>query len=162
VTTPYVPYAPLGGGMRALFSSTASVSRLASHLVDGAITTTWEPVTDILDPFLSTPGQFKCRLDLQFVRPGKDQPMPVVAGRAPDRVGVLFFSLSADASGLPLIKSGDYITMVAGPVAGTFEIKVVPDVALDFVGGHHIEVQVVEVSQALTPGSLTPFPGSPV
>jgi hypothetical protein len=49
---------------------------------------------------------------------------------------------------------------VAGPVFGTFEMRVIPDVAQDYVGAHHVEVQVIEVSQSLQPGSPTPFPGS--
>jgi hypothetical protein len=37
---------------------------------------------------------------------------------------------------------------------------VIPEVAQDFTGAHHVEIQVIEVSQALQPGSITPFPGS--
>ena len=33
--------------------------------------------------------------------------MPLVAGRAPDRVGVLFYDMPVDASGMPLLKAGD-------------------------------------------------------
>lgn len=161
MTTPYVPSFALQGGMRALFPSTAEVSRLSAVVSGGAASTTWTVPQVNMDPYLDTLGQFKCRLDLQFVRPGKDQPQPIVAGRAPDRVGVLFFSLVTDTSGIPLVLSGDLITMVAGPINGTFEIRLIPDVAQDFVGAHHVEVQVIEVSQVLQPGSVTPFPGSP-
>jgi hypothetical protein len=57
------------------------------------------------------------------------------------------------------VLAGDRLRCVAGPVFGTFEIRVVPDPAQDYVGTHHIEVQVIEVAQALQPGSPTPFPG---
>lgn len=82
-----------------------------------------------------------CRLDLNFVRPGKDQPMPAEAGRTPDRVGLMFCSTDSG------IRSGDRLRAVSGPVEGMFEIRVVPDVAVDYSSGHHMEVQVVEVAQ---------------
>lgn len=161
MTTPYVPQVPLQG-MRGLFNATAQVSRLTAVVAAGAVSTTWAVPQVNMDPYLDTLGQFRCRLDLQFVRPGKDQPQPIVAGRAPDRVGVLFYSPVTDVDGVPLVLAGDRITMVSGPVNGTFEIRIVPDVAQDYLGAHHVEVQVIEVSQALKPGSVTPFPGSPI
>jgi hypothetical protein len=161
VTHPYVPYAP-GSAARALYTSVAQVLRLTPVLTDGGgMSVSWAPVGDILDAYVSTPGQLACRLDLQFTRPGKDAPMPIVAGRAPDRVGVLFYDMPADSSGLPLLKAGDRLQMIAGPIAGTFELRQVPEQAQDFLGGHHGESQVIEVSQSLQPGSYTPFPGSP-
>jgi hypothetical protein len=48
---------------------------------------------------------------------------------------------------------------VAGPVFGTFEVRLIPEVAQDLTGAHHVETQVIEVSQMLKPGSPTPFPG---
>jgi hypothetical protein len=113
-----------------------------------------------VDPFFGVPGQMLCRLDLQFTRPGKDVPMPLVAGRAPDRVGLLYFDAVPDTNGRLLVKSGDRIVMVSGPVYGTFQLNQIPEVAQDFIGAHHIETQVVEVSQALEAGALTPFPGT--
>lgn len=161
MTTPYQPQFPMQSPLRALYRSIAQVTRLQASLVTGGTASvSWQPVTDILDMWLDQPGLIKCRLDLQFVRPGKDQPMPLVAGRAPDRVGVLFFDPATDENGLPLIKAGDRLVMVSGPVTGTFEMRVVPDPAQDLLGTHHMEVQVIETSQALQPGSLTPFPGS--
>ena len=159
---PFTPPVPLQGGMRALFPSVAQVSRLAPAVTaQGVGSYSWAPLTVMLDPVLGIPGQFACRLDLGFVRRGVDQPMPVVAGRAPDRVGILFCMPATDELGKPLMLAGDRITMLRGPVFGSFELRVIPDVAQDFSGAHHIEVQVVEVSQALQPGSFTPFPGSP-
>ena len=69
-------------------------------------------------------------------------------------------------TGIPYVQAGDRLVCIqdpitrALPVFGTFEIRQVPDVAQDFIGGHHIETQVVEVSESLQPGSPTPFPGS--
>lgn len=125
----------------------------------GGMSVTWQPVTDILDPYIGTPGLISCRLDLQFTRPGKDAPMPLVAGRAPDRTGVMFCDMPADASGLPLLKAGDRFVMVSGPVYGTFEVRQVPEIAQDYIGAAHAEFQVIETSQALQPGGYTPFPG---
>jgi hypothetical protein len=158
---PYQPFAP-GQGMRMFYSSTCQVLRLNPSLDSGGgMSFAWDPVTDVVDPFLGTPGLLQCRLDLTFLRPGKDQPAPVVAGRAPDRTGVCYFDPSPDANGASLVKAGDRLLCVEGPVYGTFEIRLIPDVAQSLIGAHHIEVQVVEVSQMLKPGSPTPFPGSP-
>jgi hypothetical protein len=157
---PDTAYAPLQNPLRAMYRSLAKVVRLTSVLQDdGVMAMDWNPISDVIDPFVGRPGLMLCRLDLQFVRPGKDAPMPLVAGRAPDRVGLCFFDLAADDSGHPLVQAADRLVMVAGPVTGTFDIRVVPDVAQDWVGAHHVEVQVIEVSQALKPGSYTPYPG---
>lgn len=85
-----------------------------------------------------------CRLDLNFLRPGKDQPSTPEAGRPPDRIGVMFCAATTP------MRSGDRIRAVSGPVEGVFEIRVMPDVAVDFFTGHHIEVQIVEVAQQVT------------
>jgi hypothetical protein len=163
VTTPqpYQPFAP-GQGMRIFYSSTCQVLRSNSSLdVGGGMSFTWDPVTDVVDRYLNTPGMLQCRLDLTFLRPGKDQPAPIVAGRAPDRVGVCYFDLVPDAEGASQVRAGDRLRCVSGPIFGTFEIRLIPDVAQSLIGAHHIEVQVVEVSQMLKPGtSPTPF-GSP-
>lgn len=86
----------------------------------------------------------RCRLDLLFMRTGKDAPAPQEAGRAPDRIGVLFYDPS-----IP-IKAGDIIEMISGPVTGSFEIPSIPDVIQGYATAHHIEVQVREVNQDLT------------
>jgi hypothetical protein len=158
---PYQPFAP-GQGLRMFYSSVCQVLRLDPSLNSGgAMTLAWNPVTTVVDPYLGTPGLLQCRLDLTFLRPGKDQPAPVVAGRAPDRTGVCYFDLAADENGVPLVKAGDRLKCVQGPIFGTFEVRLIPDVAQGLAGGHHVEVQVVEVSQMLKPGSPTPFPGAP-
>jgi hypothetical protein len=158
---PYTPYAPGQNPARMFYTSTCQVLRLDPVLGDtGAMTLSWTAVSTVVDPILGQPGLLKCRLDLTFVRPGKDQPAPIVAGRAPDRVGVCYFDLATDAANVPLVLAGDRLQCAAGPIFGTFEIRAIPDVAQDMLGAHHVEVQVIEVSQMLKPGSPTPFPGS--
>jgi hypothetical protein len=144
------------------YSSVCQVLRLNPSLsAGGGMSFTWDLVSDVVDHYLNEPGLLQCRLDLTFLRPGKDQPAPVVAGRAPDRTGVCYFDPAPDANGASLVKAGDRLQCVSGPVFGTFEIRLIPDVAQGLTGAHHIEVQVVEVSQMLKPGtSPTPF-GTP-
>lgn len=161
MTTPYIPRVPWGNSPRNLYRTVANVLRLTETLgSDGGLTLDYAVIPDIPDPILNIPGQILCRIDLQFLRPGKDQPPPVVAGRAPDRVGVVFYDSFTDDSGVPYVRAGDYLQCVAGPIFGTFEIRYIPEVAQDYVGAHHVETQVVEVSQALAPPTVTPFPGS--
>lgn len=96
-------------------------------------------------------AQVLCRLDIGFLRQGKDQPMASEAGRAPDRVGVMY--CNADVPWKP----GDRLTCIDGPVQGTFEIRVIPDQALDFAGAHHTEVQIIEcASQIVNQGQYPP------
>jgi hypothetical protein len=159
---PYSRFAPGQAGMRMFYTSTCQVRRSTQTLgAGGGMTLGWGPVNSVVDPILGKPGLLQCRLDLLFVRPGKDQPAPMVAGRAPDRVGVCYYDLAVDPdTNIPLVLAGDRLQCVAGPIFGTFEIRPIPDVAQDMIGGHHVEVQVIEVSQQLKPGSPTPFPGS--
>jgi hypothetical protein len=159
---PYVPFAPYQNTARGLYNSVAQVSRLSETLEpDGTLSMTWGVIPDIIDPFVQIPGQMRCRIAVGFVRRGVDQPMPIVAGRAPDRVGVLYFDLVADpVTNLPLVRSGDRVTMIGGSVFGNWEIRVNPDVAQDLLGAHHVEVQVVEVAQNIQPTSPQPFPGA--
>ncbi len=138
--------------MRHLYSSLARILRLSGTLVNGTPTQAWSTVDIMVDPDLGEPGMLMCRLDLTFVRPGKDQPMPVTAGRAPDRVGLLFCD---PTDGL---LAGDRVQMMDGPVTGTFELRTVPDPAVDLASVHHLEMQVIEVSQAL----VGVFPGGGV
>lgn len=98
-----------------------------------------------------------CRLDVIFLRPGKDIPEPIQAGKAPDRVGILFASVEAG------FRAGDVITVVPNdfgklPVSGTFQIKVIPDIAQDFSSAHHVEIQIVENAQPVD-DFTRPWPG---
>jgi len=130
--------------MRHLYNCRVELLRLSGVLVDGVPTFTWARTDTLPDPVLGIPGELMCRLDLSFVRQGKDQPMPVVAGRAPDRVGVMFFDNTNE------VRAGDRIRVLAGPVTGTFEIRAIPDPAVSQLVAHHMEVQIVEVAQPLT------------
>jgi hypothetical protein len=159
VVAPYTPRFTISP-LRALYRSQVQVMRVSPQLTDaGALSLTWGPIGDQLDPFLKAPGQFMCRLDVGFMRPGKDAPMPLTAGRAPDRVALMFFDPAVGPNGFSLVLAGDRIVCLSGPVYGTWEIRQIPEVAQDFTGVHHMEVQVVEVSQALETPGLTPFPG---
>lgn len=160
MTTPYVPFTPGPSPLRNLYRSKVQVLRLSpSMTATGGMSVSWSPLTAILDRTLIQPGYMWCRLDLGFIRPGRDTPAPLVAGRAPDRVGVCYYDPVTSASGVPLVQANDRLLCVQGPIYGTFEIRLVPDVAQDYVGAHHVEVQVIEVSKQVQSGSLTPFPG---
>lgn len=115
---------------------------------NGAPQQTWQKLDTIVDPYLGVPGEMMCRIDLGFQRPGKDMPMPVVAGRAPDRLGVMAFDPTNE------IVSGDRFRCIAGPIQGTFEIRAMPDVAAGYALAHHMEVQIIEVAQNFQPNLL--------
>jgi hypothetical protein len=128
--------------MRHLFKSRVEILEATTTVVDGARVQSWAKSSANFDSTCAS-GEMKCRLDLIFLRPGKDQPAPVVAGRSPDRTGILF------CSNTPELQSGQIIKVVAGPYLGAaFLLKMRPDEAQDFNASHHIEVQVFEVAQA--------------
>lgn len=127
--------------LRHLYASRVEVLRLDLDFTDGVATQSWEKLQTIVDPFLGVPGEMLCRLDLSFQRPGKDQPQPIVAGRALDRVGLMFFDPTTE------ILAGDRFHCLDGPVSGTFEMRVQADPAQDYSSAHHLEVQVIEVAQ---------------
>lgn len=126
-----------------LFNSVVRAEEQGLSVSNGLAETSWQPVDD---PMLAA---LPCRLDLNFLRPGKDILPAPVAGKAPDRVGIMFTYAHAP------LKAGMRVTAIPDPeypdipipVKGTFEIRVVPDVAIDYASAHHIEVQVVEVAQ---------------
>jgi hypothetical protein len=127
--------------LRHLYNCRVGLLRLSGTMAAGTPVLAWSRVTGILDPALGIDGELMCRLDLGFVRPGRDQPMAVVAGRAPDRIGVMFYDTAVTA-----VKAGDRVVVLAGPVTGNFEIRAVPDPANDMSTAHHMEVQVIEVA----------------
>jgi hypothetical protein len=128
--------------MRHLFSSKVEILEATTTIVEGARVQSWEKSSEDFDSTCS-PGEMKCRLDLIFLRPGKDAPAPIVAGRSPDRTGVLLCSNTTSLQG------GQIIRVIAGPYLGSmFLLKMRPDEAQDFSGSHHIEVQIHEVNQA--------------
>lgn len=125
--------------MEHLFSSVVQVTQLSLEPTPGGrMKMTRVPVAGL--------QKMKCRLDLQFLRPGRDTPPAVVAGAIPDREGIMFCKYS------PLLKAGMQITTIPDRrglevVKGVFEIKEIPDVALDYATSHHIEVKVIESVQ---------------
>jgi len=127
--------------VRHLYGHLVEVLELSGGLVHGTPTLTWSVINDSPDPVLGIPGQMMCRIALGVVRPGKDAPMAIVAGRAPDRVGVMYFD-PTDA-----VRSGQRIRIIDGPFLGTFEIRAMPDVAVMGTTAHHMEVQLIEVAQ---------------
>lgn len=132
-----------------MYNSRVSVRRMKSSAEDGAPVFSWKP-----EPGLQ---YVACRIDMGFLRPGKDAPMPIEAGKAPSRVGVLF------ADSFCGLIAGDRVTCVANdfgqtPVTGTFEIRVPPDEAQGYSATHHLEVQVIEVAQQILAGERV-FPG---
>ncbi len=138
--------------MRHLFNTRVAVEELAGDFADGTPQYTWAKAATVVDPFIGEPGELMCRLDLTFQRPGKDAPQPIVAGRAPDRIGIMF------CAAVDGIKAGQRVRALSGPLTGaTFELRAIPDPAQDYGPvAHHLEVQEVEVSQKLT----GVFPGS--
>lgn len=155
---PYQPFAPTS--LRIFYWSRVQVLRTRMVMSNGTPTLTWSTLTDVIDPYLDIPGQMMCRLDLGFIKRG-DMPMPVSAGRAPDRVGTMFFDVQVNPdTGAPYVLAGDRVNCLAGPVTGTFEIRTIPTAAIGMAGAHHIEAQVFEVAQSLAKGTQTPFPGS--
>lgn len=133
--------------MRHLYSSRVEVTRLS--VFDGG----GYPVYrfEVVPGLESVP----CRLDLNFLRMGKDQLPAPEAGRVPDRVGIMFCDTTVG------LRPGDRVHAVSGPVDGVFEIRVVPDVAVDYAAGHHVEVQVVEVAQQPTDDFSVEAPAFP-
>lgn len=128
--------------MRHLFKSTVEIIESVTDIIDGARVQTWAKSSAKFDPELGN-GLMKCRLDLIFLRVGKDAPAPIVAGRSPDRTGVMYCSYT------PNLQSGQIIKVISGPHTGSsFLLKMRPDEAQDYNGTHHIEVQVFEVNQA--------------
>lgn len=81
----------------------------------------------------------RCRIDLNFVRQGKDSLWNATAARPDDRTGVMFF--------LPnqTLRDGMRAEIVRGP-SGIFQFKGAIDEAWDHRRLHHFEVGVVEVS----------------
>ncbi len=138
--------------MRHLYNTRAEVLRLSGDLVDGAPRLTWQKITDMVDPLLGMPGEMMCRLDLSYLRPGRDAPQPIVAGRAQDRSGLLFCDVTTK------LKAGDRIRTLISPTIGVFELPSIPDVQPGFSVGHHIEIFVIEVAQQL----VGVFPGGEV
>ena len=125
---------------RWMFPSRVQILRTRSDLVDGVLTVTFEPVlglaaAELVDGVEVVP----MRLEVGFYRPGKDAPLPVQAGRAPDRVAVYWCFPETD------VRPGDQLRMVSGPVIGSWHVRTYPDRAIDMNKLHHLEGQCVEM-----------------
>lgn len=131
-----------------LFNSRVRVERLQLIVVDGRPEMQWAQATDpdpVADEMLQ---RLPCRIDTDFVRPGKDQPPAYEAGKAQDRVALFFTFPYAP------IRAGDHFIAIENdhgkiPVPGTWDLRNIPDTPQDFADQHHIEVQVVEINQNL-------------
>ena len=115
--------------------SRVRVKRPKATMQDGILTTMWSPVSGL--------SSVQCRLEVGLYRPGKDQPLPVQAGRAPDRVAVVWMHPGVD------VHPGDHLECVTGPVRGVWELRVWLDSAVGMSRLHHMEGQVVEVPGAI-------------
>ena len=81
----------------------------------------------------------RCRIDLNFIRQGKDPMwMPTIA-RPDDRTGVMFFMPDAP------VKAGMRAKIIKGP-KGIFQFKSAIDEAWGYSSIEHLEVGVAEVS----------------
>lgn len=144
-----------------LFNSVVRVERLQLVTTDGVAEMDWAQATDPDPNAAEILKYLECRLDMNFLRPGKDILPAPEAGKAPDRIGIMFTYPYAP------IKAGDRIVAIPNregktPVKGTFEIRVMPDEAIDFSDQHHIEVQIIESNQNLSKDNWpTETPESP-
>jgi hypothetical protein len=127
-----------------LYASVVKVQRLQLLVEDGQ--TAIHDWVDQAAPLNYIP----CRLDLSFVRLGKDAVPAYESAVVPSRFGILFCAPNVALQG------GDRIVTVSGPVTGTFDIKAIPDMPQDYSTAHHIEVQIVETNQTLS--GVTTFP----
>lgn len=80
----------------------------------------------------------RCRLDLVYVRSGKDSQWMPTAAHSTDRTGVLFLPTGIE------FRSGMRIHMTRGP-EGAFQIQGAIDDIYGYTDPHHIEVGVLEV-----------------
>lgn len=114
---------------RGLLAHRVTIKRSETTIVDGVESFGWVTVA----------SGVPCRMDLQFIRSGRDPQWTPEAGRMEDRTGVGFFL--ADAP----VRTGDRVIVTRGP-SGTFLLEG----SIDEVQGrhgrtHHIEVGVKEV-----------------
>jgi hypothetical protein len=121
-----------------LMPSRVKVSRPLVSMQDGILTTAWRDVAGL--------EEVPIRLEVGFFRPGKDFPMPPQAGRTPDRVATYWVSPDID------LRPGDHIECVSGPVTGTWQIRVAPDVSTSMSRLHHLEGQAVELPPSVAAG----------
>jgi len=89
-----------------------------------------------------------CRVDLSFIRSGKDPQWTPEAGRPADRTGVLYVMPASKA------KVGDRLVFTLGP-RGTFLVEGVFEEILGRKGTvDHLEIGIREVAPAIASGSV--------
>lgn len=116
--------------LRSLLSHRCDIYDLVTTDDDGSPVTSYRKINTAPIP---------CRLDLGFVRHGKDQMWIEAIARPEDRTGVMFFTPEAP------IRSGVRAVMLKGP-KGIFQIQGAIDEAWDFDSLSHYECGVMEVS----------------
>lgn len=134
--------------MRDLYHTRAAILRQELVFTDGDAQQAWTKISQIVDPYLNEPGEMMCRIDLSYVRVGKDQPTALVAGRVPDRQGLLFLDPTDE------LRMGDHIECLDGPISGIFEMRAKPDPIAGYALAHHMEVQIIEVAQTMNSNLL--------
>lgn len=135
---------------RSLLNSRVQIYRLSIFTQDGVATNQW---LALASPFNYIP----VRLDLSYLRPGKDVQPPIQQGRAPDRVGVMLYEPGAgfEASDIVVAIPNDYGQI---PIPGAFQLRTIPDEIQAYSAQHHLEASILETSQAYM-DSIRPFPG---
>lgn len=134
----FVPEAAMSpSGMRHLYNTRVSVMRPDS--VSGI----YQKITEIPDVTLNVSGELMCHLAIGVVRQGREAQLPIAAGRAPDRVGVMICDNTQH------IMADDRLLVISGPNLGTFEIRRAPDMMQGFASAYHMEVEVVEVVKSI-------------
>jgi hypothetical protein len=116
-------------GFRDLLTHRAKVMRAQMVVSDGLESYDWVTVA----------SRVRCRVDLQYIRPGRDPQWTPEAGRQTDRTGVAFFEANAP------VKVGDRVVVLTPP-GGTFLVEGSVDAVLGRDGKvHHLECGVREV-----------------
>jgi hypothetical protein len=115
---------------RTLLRHRATIKRNTVVAVDGVSSYSWRNIQT----------EVPCRVDLSYIRRGKDPQWSPEAGRVQDRTGVAFFMPDAQ------VTTGDRIVLTSGGVAGTFLVDGTVEEILGNRGGvHHLEVPLAEV-----------------
>lgn len=119
--------------MESMLPSRCSILRLEDvGRSDGTSSFLWNPVITNL----------KVKVDLGFLRTGRDNSLTIEAGRTPDRTGTAFFA------GNPDVRGADRIKITEGALLGMeFDIDIAPDLIQDSFAVHHLEAAVKEVTQ---------------
>lgn len=135
---------PIASTIRTSYASLVKILRNERGApINGSPTYVWNNPQIVFDEDLNVPGQMLCRIDLQWIRPGTMIPAAYEIGAPIPRRGTLLFDTTYDDK--ILIQAGDKIQTIAGPVEGTFSLRIKPEPAIDAIGViDHAEVEIVE------------------